>query len=45
MLLEAKGLSVGVMASGPGGLSREVAAVCSSQQADNLHFESVSFCW
>ena len=45
MLLEFDGSNVGVMASGPGGLRHEVAAICSSGLADNLHFESISFSW
>ncbi|WOL09976.1 hypothetical protein Cni_G18730 [Canna indica] len=45
MLLEFEGSDVGVMASGPRGLRHEVAAICSSGLANNLHFESISFNW
>ncbi|KAG6509977.1 hypothetical protein ZIOFF_027985 [Zingiber officinale] len=45
MLLECDGSNVGVMASGPRGLRHEVADICSSGLADNLHFESISFSW
>ncbi|KHN26943.1 ferric reduction oxidase 2-like [Glycine soja] len=45
MLLEHKESSVGVLASGPKKMQQEVAAICSSGLADNLHFESISFSW
>ncbi|CAL9108838.1 unnamed protein product [Musa textilis] len=45
MLLEFDGSNVGVMASGPRGMRHEVATICSSGLADNLHFESISFSW
>ncbi|XP_072987086.1 ferric reduction oxidase 2-like [Typha latifolia] len=45
ILLEIDGSNVGVMASGPRGMRHEVAAICSSGLADNLHFESISFSW
>lgn len=45
MLLECKGRSVGVMVSGPSSLRHQVAAICSSTLADNLHYESFSFAW
>ncbi|KAI4355112.1 hypothetical protein L6164_003916 [Bauhinia variegata] len=44
-LFELKGESVGVMASGPKKMRQEVAAICSSGLAENLHFESISFSW
>ncbi|XP_020574718.1 ferric reduction oxidase 2-like [Phalaenopsis equestris] len=37
--------SIGVMASGPSSLRREVAAICSSDNAGNLHYNSISFTW
>ncbi|XP_026664340.1 ferric reduction oxidase 2-like [Phoenix dactylifera] len=45
MLLESDGRNVGVMVSGPSKMRHEVAAICSSGLADNLHFESISFSW
>ncbi|KAM0950165.1 putative ferric-chelate reductase (NADH) [Dioscorea sansibarensis] len=45
ILLECKEPNTAVMASGPRGLRHEVASVCSSGLADNLHFESISFSW
>ncbi|XP_061341310.1 ferric reduction oxidase 2-like isoform X1 [Gastrolobium bilobum] len=45
LLLEFKGPSVGVLVSGPKKMRQEVAAVCSSGLAENLHFESISFSW
>ncbi|XP_057980415.1 ferric reduction oxidase 2-like isoform X2 [Malania oleifera] len=45
MILGCGGSSVGVLASGPKKLRREVAAICSSGFADNLLFESISFSW
>ncbi|KAM3684835.1 hypothetical protein ACB094_11G074200 [Castanea mollissima] len=45
MLLEYNGSSTNVFASGPKRLRQEVATICSSGLADNLHFESVSFSW
>lgn len=45
MLLECKGSSVGVMVCGPTELSNEVAAICGSGLAENLHFQSFSFSW
>ncbi|KAK4593794.1 hypothetical protein RGQ29_017759 [Quercus rubra] len=45
MLLEYNGSSTNVFASGPKRLRQEVAAICSSGLADNLHFESISFSW
>ncbi|XP_028553360.1 ferric reduction oxidase 2 isoform X3 [Dendrobium catenatum] len=36
---------IGVMASGPSSLRREVAAICSSTPAENLHYKSLSFTW
>ncbi|CAL0315043.1 unnamed protein product [Lupinus luteus] len=45
LLFEVKGLSVKVLASGPKKMRQEVAAICSSSLAENLHFESISFSW
>lgn len=45
MLFECKGPSVGVLVCGPKKLRHEVATICSSGLADNLHFESISFSW
>ncbi|KAJ3706897.1 hypothetical protein LUZ61_010602 [Rhynchospora tenuis] len=45
ILLEINNKNVGVLASGPSGLQHEVAAICSSGLADNLHYESISFSW
>ncbi|XP_058769824.1 ferric reduction oxidase 4-like [Vicia villosa] len=36
---------VGVMVCGPRKLRHEVAKICASGLADNLHFESISFNW
>ncbi|GMN44989.1 hypothetical protein TIFTF001_014178 [Ficus carica] len=45
ILFELKGSSVGVLACGPRKLRHEVANICSSGLAENLHFESISFSW
>ncbi|GAA0139402.1 oxidase [Lithospermum erythrorhizon] len=45
ILLEIKESSVGVLVSGPKKMRHEVAEICSSGLADNLHFESISFSW
>ncbi|KAK9757906.1 hypothetical protein RND81_01G194100 [Saponaria officinalis] len=45
LLLDMKQSSVGVLASGPRGLRHEVASICASASAENLHFESISFTW
>ncbi|XP_037494254.1 ferric reduction oxidase 2 isoform X2 [Jatropha curcas] len=45
ILFECKGSSVGVLASGPKKMRHEIATICSSGLADNLHFESISFSW
>jgi hypothetical protein len=45
ILSELKEENVGVYVSGPSTMRQEVAAVCSSFSADNLHFESISFSW
>ncbi|KDP22239.1 hypothetical protein JCGZ_26070 [Jatropha curcas] len=45
ILLERKGVDVGVLACGPRAMRHEVAKICSSGLADNLHFESISFDW
>ncbi|KAF3441540.1 hypothetical protein FNV43_RR15454 [Rhamnella rubrinervis] len=45
ILSECKGPSTGVLVSGPKELRHDVAAICSSRMAGNLHFESISFNW
>ncbi|XAR63033.1 Ferric-chelate reductase (NADH) [Bertholletia excelsa] len=45
ILLEQKDPSVGVLVCGPRSMRHEVAAICSSGQTENLHFESISFSW
>ncbi|KAL6498801.1 hypothetical protein OROGR_028348 [Orobanche gracilis] len=45
ILLEMKESNVGVLVSGPKMLRQDVATICSSGKADNLHFESISFTW
>ncbi|KAK7295117.1 hypothetical protein RJT34_18021 [Clitoria ternatea] len=45
LLLELTGSNVGVFASGPKMMRQEVATICSSELARNLHFESFSFSW
>lgn len=45
ILLECKGSSIGVLVSGPKKKRQEVAAICSSGLANNLHFDSISFSW
>ncbi|KAF6157667.1 hypothetical protein GIB67_037240 [Kingdonia uniflora] len=42
-LFECEGESVGVLVSGPANMRHEVATICGSGLADNLHFESISF--
>ncbi|PIM98136.1 Ferric-chelate reductase (NADH) [Handroanthus impetiginosus] len=44
-LFERKESSVGVLVSGPKTLRHEVANICSSGLAANLHFETISFTW
>ncbi|KAK6141035.1 hypothetical protein DH2020_025216 [Rehmannia glutinosa] len=44
-LFERKESSVGVLVCGPKKLRHEVAKICSSGLAANLHFESISFSW
>jgi len=43
--MEVEGTRVGVFVSGPKKMKQEVAAICSSGLAENLHFESYSFSW
>ncbi|KAK3227859.1 hypothetical protein Dsin_007721 [Dipteronia sinensis] len=45
ILFDLKGSSVGVLVCGPKKMRHEVATICSSGLADNLHFESISFSW
>ncbi|CAA0813628.1 Ferric reduction oxidase 2 [Striga hermonthica] len=37
--------NVGVLVSGPWEMRKDVAGICSSGPADNIHFESISFSW
>ncbi|KAL1826684.1 hypothetical protein ACET3Z_005096 [Daucus carota] len=45
ILVEHEGSSVGVLVCGPKSMRHDVANICSSGSADNLHFESISFSW
>ncbi|GAB4844513.1 hypothetical protein Ancab_037892 [Ancistrocladus abbreviatus] len=45
LLSDCEGASIGVLVCGPKRMRHEVAAICSSGLADNLHFESISFSW
>ncbi|XP_042486010.1 ferric reduction oxidase 2-like [Macadamia integrifolia] len=45
ILLECEGSRVGVLVSGPRKLRQEVATICASGLAENLHFGSTSFSW
>ncbi|CAA2953980.1 ferric reduction oxidase 2-like [Olea europaea subsp. europaea] len=45
ILLESKGSNIGVLVSGPKEMRHDVAAICTSGLAENLHFESISFTW
>ncbi|KAL8514314.1 hypothetical protein ACS0TY_013431 [Phlomoides rotata] len=45
ILMEIKESSVRTLVSGTKKMRQEVAAICSSGQADNLDFESISFTW
>ncbi|KAI9159825.1 hypothetical protein LWI28_002286 [Acer negundo] len=45
ILFDIKGSDVGVLVCGPRNMRHEVAKICSSGLADNLHFESISFNW
>ncbi|KAF8113007.1 hypothetical protein N665_0058s0104 [Sinapis alba] len=45
LLLEVEGSSVGVLVCGPKKMRQQVAKICSSGLAKNLHFESISFSW
>ncbi|XP_028769259.1 ferric reduction oxidase 2-like isoform X2 [Neltuma alba] len=46
MILELKDeSSVGILVAGPRKMRQEVAAICSSGLAKNMHFESISFSW
>nr|AHW49458.1 ferric reductase [Phaseolus vulgaris] len=42
---DCKGKDIGVLVCGPRNMRHEVARICSSGLADNLHFESISFAW
>ncbi|KAF4356505.1 hypothetical protein F8388_026977 [Cannabis sativa] len=43
ILFESKASDVGVLVCGPRKMRHEVAKICASGLADNLHFESISF--
>ncbi|PIA49252.1 hypothetical protein AQUCO_01300241v1 [Aquilegia coerulea] len=45
ILFECEGSSVGAFVSGPKQMRHDVATICASGLADNLHFESISFSW
>ncbi|OVA13967.1 Protein of unknown function DUF819 [Macleaya cordata] len=45
ILFDCEGSSVGVLVCGPKKMRHEVATICTSGLADNLHFESISFSW
>lgn len=45
ILMEQEEASVGVLACGPKSMRHDVADICSSGLAENLHFESISFSW
>ncbi|KAK4837714.1 hypothetical protein QYF36_007861 [Acer negundo] len=45
ILFDIKGSDVGVLVCGPRNMRHEVAKICSSGLADNLHLESISFNW
>ncbi|KAJ0042296.1 hypothetical protein Pint_17519 [Pistacia integerrima] len=45
ILTEKGGSNIGVLVSGPRRMRQQVAKICASGLADNLHFESMSFSW
>ncbi|KAK7245412.1 hypothetical protein RIF29_40257 [Crotalaria pallida] len=45
IMFDIKGEDVGVLVSGPRNLRHEVARICASGLAENLHFEFISFSW
>lgn len=45
ILFECKESDVGVLVCGPRKMRHEVAKICSSGLANNLHFEAISFNW
>ncbi|KAF5204538.1 Ferric reduction oxidase [Thalictrum thalictroides] len=45
IISKCEGSSIGVLVSGPRKLRHDVATICSSGLADNLHFETISFSW
>ncbi|XP_030934415.1 ferric reduction oxidase 4-like isoform X2 [Quercus lobata] len=45
ILPRCEGSDIGVLVCGPRTMRHEVAKICSSGLADNLHFESISFNW
>lgn len=45
ILLECEGSNVGVLVCGPRKMRHEVAKICSSGLAKNLHLASISFNW
>lgn len=45
IILDSEGSSIGVLVSGPKKMRQDVAAICSSGLAKNIHFKSISFSW
>ncbi|KAF5192871.1 Ferric reduction oxidase [Thalictrum thalictroides] len=45
ILSKCEGSSIGVLVCGPRKMRHDVATICSSGLADNLHFETISFSW
>ncbi|TKY51333.1 Ferric reduction oxidase 4 [Spatholobus suberectus] len=45
ILFGCKGKDIGVLVCGPRSMRHEVARICASGLAENLHFESISFTW
>ncbi|MCD7469437.1 hypothetical protein HAX54_008484 [Datura stramonium] len=45
ILFDCKASDVGVVVCGPKSMRHEVAKICASGLAQNLHFESISFNW
>ncbi|KAK4480733.1 hypothetical protein RD792_013815, partial [Penstemon davidsonii] len=45
ILYDCKGSDVGVLVCGPKSMRHQVAKICASGLAKNLHFESISFNW
>ncbi|PIA49251.1 hypothetical protein AQUCO_01300240v1 [Aquilegia coerulea] len=45
ILFECEGSSIGAFVAGPKQMRHDVATICASGLANNLHFESISFSW